>query len=161
MRKPNHRIVAGLISAFPCPKPNTIPISRPRGVRAVGLRFERAFVKALKLKWPSQVLAGQWFQYQDINGKGHCQTDVMLVFAEEVIIFECKLTETDWGRLQLTQLYFPVVARALNRKVRGVVVTRHLTKETNIASITDDIGIAIASAGFNIPTLHWREANPL
>lgn len=85
----------------------------------------------------------------------------MLVFAEEVIIFECKLTETDWGRLQLTQLYFPVVARALNRKVRGVVVTRHLTKETNIASITDDIGIAIASAGFNIPTLHWREANPL
>lgn len=138
-----------------------MPISRLRGAKRYGLTFEKAFGKALTKRWPKQVLSGQWFQFGDVNGSGYCQPDLLLVFSNEVVIFECKLTDTEQGRSQLAKLYYPVVEKALGRAVKGVVVVRHLTQETQMKNVVDDIGLAMLHPAEIIPTLHWRERNPL
>lgn len=164
-RTPSHRIVDSIFAATPCKKPDCIPTQHPtrtRGARRLGHKYEEAFAKALEAKFPSCVLSGQWFQFNDRNGKGHCQTDVILRAARTNIIFECKLTDVDAARSQLSHLYFPVVERALGKPVLGIVVTRHLSKETQTALVVDNLhdAVLLAKAG-KLPTLHWRERAPL
>lgn len=156
-----HRVIAGLVLAKPCERPRNLPIARLRGTKRLGLKYEKDFAKALKAKYPAQCLVGQWFHFVDANGPGYCQTDLLLRLPAETIIFECKLTDTDKGRSQLERLYFPVVRQAFARPVRGVVVTRHLSKETLLERVTDQLAFALACRPDVIPTLHWRERNPL
>ncbi len=143
-----------------------MPVARPRGTKRMGLKYERDFGKALQQKYPGAVLLGQWFYFGDSNGTGYCQPDVIVKFPHEVVIFECKLTDTLQGRSQLSKLYFPVVGQAYSLPVRGIVVTRHLSQETNTEETTDLLSEALdcaRSAGdrYLIPTLHWRERSPL
>lgn len=156
-----HRVIAGLLAASPCARPTNMPISRPRGIKRQGITFEKSFAKALQARWPKNTLAGQWFFFQDVNGRGHCQTDVLLVFSDEVVIFECKLTDTEKGRSQLSRLYSPVIEKAFGKPAKCIVVTRHLTRETEIKNVTDQLAVAVAYPAQIIPTLHWMERNPL
>lgn len=125
------------------------------------MTFERRFAEALQKSWPDRTLAGQWFHFRDVNGVGFCQTDALLVTEKEIIIFECKLTDTDQGRTQLTQLYYPVVEMACGKKVRGVIVSRHLTRTTDIKNTTNILADALRIPASMIPILHWRERHPL
>lgn len=156
-----HRVIDGLLTASPCARPNNIPIARLRGTKRLGQKYERDFSKAIQSRYPKAILPGQWFRFIDRNGHGYCQCDIVLKLPTESIIFECKLTDTEKGRSQLSRLYFPVVAAAFKLPVRGVVVTRHLTRETEIALVTDDFDTAIRSPRDIIPTLHWRERTPI
>lgn len=156
-----HRVISGLVSASVSGRPGNMPISRLRGTRRLGTKYESDFSKALKAKFPRSILSGQWFYFVDTNGTGYCQTDVLLKRPDECIIFECKLTDTEKGRSQLSRLYFPVVAQCFKLPVRGVVVTRHLTRETVLKNVTDLLEEAIQCPRDIIPTLHWRERTPL
>ncbi len=156
-----HRVITGLLMATPCERPKTIPIARLRGTKRLGLKYEADFAKALKQRFPSAVLSGQWFHFVDSNGSGYCQTDLLVKLADECIIFECKLTDTERGRSQLSRLYFPVVGKCYGLPTRGVVVTRHLSRETELELVTDQLATALSSPRSVIPTLHWRERNPL
>ncbi len=157
-----HRIIAGLQTASTCGKPSNIPlVSRLRGTKRLGLKYEKDFGKALAARYPRNCIAGQWFRFIDANGHGYCQPDLLVKKPDEVILFECKLTDTEKGRSQLARLYFPVVQHVFGLPVRGVVVTRHLSKETEIALVTDLLDTAISSPRDVIPTLHWRERTPL
>lgn len=148
--------------ATPCGKPASVPgPGRPRGAKRLGYKYEADFAKALAEKYPAAVLFGQWFQFNDRNGKGYCQTDIILKTTKINIIFECKLTDVDTGRSQLSHLYFPVVEKALGKPVLGIVVTRHLSKETLMHLVVDTLKDAVLSAQTCIPTLHWRERAPL
>jgi len=110
---------------------------------------------------PGSVLHGQWFYFIDADGPGYCQPDHIVILPDEVVVFECKLTECEQGRSQLRRLYFPVVERCFGLPTRGIVVTRHLTKETELALVTDDLSIALQFKENAIATLHWRERTPL
>ena len=158
-----HRIIDGLFLATPCKKPACVPAMAKglRGAKRYGHKYETAFAQAMAQKFPSACMAGQWFQFNDRNGKGFCQPDLILRTQKINIIFECKLTDVDTARSQLSHLYFPVVESALGKPVAGIVVTRHLTKETMMELVVDTLRDAVAKANFTIPTLHWRERTPL
>ncbi len=156
-----HRVIAGLLSASLCSRPQGMPTSRLRGTKRMGMKYERDFAKALTARFPSALLVSQWFRFLDSNGSGFCQTDIIVKLADKCLIFECKLTDCDKGRSQLSRLYLPVVERAFGLPAYGIVVTRHLSKETEMERVTDLLASAVAASRVAIPTLHWRERNPL
>jgi hypothetical protein len=161
-RSPSHRIIDSIYCATLCQKPASVPgPGRPRGAKRLGYKYEKDFAEALQAKYPAGCLFGQWFQFNDRNGKGYCQTDLILKTSKVNIIFECKLTDVDTGRSQLSHLYFPVVEKALGLPVLGIVVTRHLSKETQVELVVDSLKAAVLLAKTCIPTLHWREHTPL
>lgn len=155
-----HRVISGLLSAAPCTRPGNLPTSRLRGTKRMGMKYERDFAKAIQQKYPNALL-GQWFTFRDRNGSGYCQSDIIVKLPLECIIFECKLTDCDKGRSQLARLYRPVVERCWGLPTRCMVVTRHLSGETKLELVTDQLKDALAFNREAIPTLHWRERNPL
>lgn len=166
-RNPAHRIVEGLRDAHVSGRPLGLPETRPRGVKRDGLRYEQHFAKALAtwaLQYPRwHCIAGMWFMYSDVSGKGYCQPDVYLETPDHVFIFECKLTDTRQAVSQLNKLYRPVLQAALKKPTYGIVVTRHLTPESSRVDVVDTIAAALLNArGFGgLPILHWRERSPL
>lgn len=156
-----HRVISGLLSAAPCTRPGNLPVARLRGTKRMGMKYEQDFAKALRTKYPDATLIGQWFCFLDTNGRGYCQTDILVKLSSECIIFECKLTDCEKGRSQLSRLYRPVVERCWGLPTRCMVVTRHLSGETKLELVTDQLREALAFNREAIPTLHWRERNPL
>lgn len=152
-----HRVVEGLVYAAPCERPDFIPQARLRGSRAAGLRYERRVGAALP-----QARGGLWFHFLDRNGPGHCNPDLVLDLGDVLAVLECKLTETEQGRLQISELYRPVLRYALGREVIGVQVARNLTPRTDLGVVVHSLSEALTRArGGDIPTLHWVERGPL
>ncbi len=121
------REISELLWAKPMERPAGIPIGRPRGAKAAGLRYERALVRAL----PPPKVHGQWFEFEDRRGRGVCQPDI-LVSRERggmIAVLEAKYSWTAEGHQQLEKLYLPVVQMALGRSAVGILVTRRLVSE--------------------------------
>lgn len=147
-----HRRVTGLISAVACGWPQIIPKPRtPHGAKAQGIYYERQLARMMP--WARH---GQWFDYRDYEGKGYCQTDLLIEREEFVVVLECKHTWTVEGHTQLEQLYRPVVERALRRPMFGVVVCKYLTPETPRPIISGDLGSAFELARTGSQSVwHW------
>lgn len=155
----SHRAIAGLQYAALCLRPAHIPRARPRGAKGAGLRYEKALAAAIP-----RAEHGQWVEFRDMNGPGHCQMDLLIVGAKRVVIIECKLTEVDRGRAQLRELYFPVAEMIWpDKKPLGIVAARHLSKEGDLTLVESTLKGAILRAENDkiIPTLHWMERMPL
>lgn len=153
------RAIVDLRYAALCLRPKHIPKSRPRGAKAAGLRYEKALAAAIP-----RAEHGQWAEFTDMNGPGHCQFDLLIEGAKRVVIIECKLTDVEQGRRQLEQLYFPVVQMIWpDKKPLGIVAARHLSKEPCLDRVRTSLKDAIKAAEFEkfIPTLHWMERMPL
>lgn len=153
------RAIVDLRYAALCLRPKHIPKSRPRGTKALGLRYEKALAAAIP-----RAEHGQWVEFEDINGPGHCQMDLVIEGAKRVVIIECKLTDVEGGRAQLEQLYFPVAKMIWpDKKPLGIVAARHLSKELCLERVRTSLKDAIKAAEFEqfIPTLHWIERTPL
>lgn len=134
---------------FPAPKPR-LP------AKVAGVRFERAVAKR------TQGSHGLWWRFIDDNGEGFCQTDVVLSFDGGVVILECKLTEVREARRQLGGLYVPVVSLALGKPAKGIVVARHLTRESDLSNVRASIGAALEDASESFfPTVHWIGKGPI
>lgn len=142
-----------------CLRPGHIPKARLKGAKAAGVRYEKRVAAAIPAAEP-----GQWFEFCDANGPGHCQTDLLIVGKKHVVVLECKLSNVELGRAQLAELYLPVVQRVWpERKVLGIVVARHLSQEPDLWRVVETLDEAIckASAEKIIPTLHWLERGPI
>ena len=103
----------------------------------------------------------QWFWFIDRNGAGHCCTDVILDLGHRLVVLECKLTDVDEARSQLEHLYKPVLAMAYGKPVAGVVVTRHLTRLTELSTVVDSLASALKAPLGALPTLHWLGRGPI
>lgn len=114
----------GLLSARACERPSSIPVGRPRGAKALGVRYERALARSLP-----GATHGQWWEFFDANGRGFCQTDFFLPVGEVIVVLESKYTWTPLGHSQLERLYLPVLRLALRREVLGIVVCKKLVPE--------------------------------
>ena len=146
-----HRVICGQITmARPCSRPSSIPKSRPRGSKASGLRYERAFAKALP-----GVAHGPWYEFIDDCGHGFCQPDFVWQLDKEIVVFETKLTDTPAGRAQTIDLYAPVLRAAHSLPISGIIVCKNLTKKTDLSSITTSLETALALSHKSIPILHW------
>lgn len=139
-------------------RPNCIPLSRPRkGAKVYGLRYEKALADAVRLVYP-RALHGQWIAYRrsdEPQRVRYCQPDVIVPFADRIVVLECKLTETEEGREQITQLYIPALNAITKKSVYGIVVARHLTRETRPETVVRGLDLALIACASCIPTLHW------
>lgn len=122
-------------------RPECIPVGRPRGIKAKGLRYERIVAKALLSRFgnASGLTFGQWFEYHDANGRGYAQVDMMLydISKDIYVIGEIKLTDTPAARKQLDALYIPVVEMAMGTRAVGMVIARNLTSASATSEIFD------------------------
>lgn len=153
------RQIVGLQYAAMCLRPAHIPKSRPKGSKAAGLRFEKALAAAIP-----RADHGQWFEFRDLNGPGHCQMDLVIEGQKRIVIIECKLTEVEQGVEQLRELYFPIAEKVWpDKKPLGIVAARHLSKCPDVGLVEPTLKGAILRAETQkiIPVLHWMERTPL
>lgn len=115
--------------------PERVHRSRASNSRGyVGLLYERSAIKMLKTLFPRTIKIehGPWFYYTTVEGfKSACQPDV-LIHDDDLgftIVVEIKNTWVPTALPKLRSLYCPVVAKALSRNTRPVVLVRHLTPE--------------------------------
>jgi hypothetical protein len=145
------RVISGLRWAKAlADRPSCIPVGRARGVKAFGVRYERAVGK----QFPREA-RGRWFEYEDRNGLGYCQVDLLLGQLGRLIVVEAKYTWTLAGHEELETLYLPVVEKAFGLGVCGVVVSRNLTRETlSFATVFHSIETA-AMTSAKRAVWHW------
>lgn len=149
----SHRIISGLLWARPSSSPHARRAGKQSGARAAGLRYENAVAKLL-----SGTVHGQWFEFEDKNGRGHCQPDLVFQQSGAVWVLEVKYTWVPEAHSQLELLYLPVLAVAMGKPVYGIVICKVLVPEIRrvgsievVASLAD----AMASArGGKRPVLH-------
>ena len=148
---PSRRIM-GQVRAKPCARPACIPRSRPRGAKALGLRYERALARALP-----HGRHGPWYEFIDANGPGYCQPDIVLDMGECMFVLESKLSNVEQAKAQIEDLYVPVLTAAHRTKVHGIIVVRHLTPGVDLALVHDTLQSAMIAAvrGSQLPLLHW------
>lgn len=147
----NKRVISGLKWAqVLADRPKCIPIGRARGVKAFGVRYEKTLAK----QFPSEA-RGKWFEFEDRNGLGFCQVDLLLGQLGRLIVLEAKYTWTLAGHVELETLYLPVVEEAFGLPVKGVQVCRNLTPQTlDVAEIFHSVESA-ARAGGGRSVWHW------
>jgi hypothetical protein len=106
---------------------------------------------------------GKWFEFRDRNGPGYCQVDVLLEMPRSVLILEAKYTWVPEGHCQVERLYEPVVAKALGKPARGLVVTKRLVPDMapGIAVAGTLLDAAKALASGQRVVLHWLGNSPL
>lgn len=149
------RVINGLVWAKPCARPRAIPASRPRGAKAAGLRYERALAAALP-----KAKHGQWFEFEDRNGPGWCQTDLLLELPSGVLVLESKYTWVPEGHQQVEDLYLPVVAKALAKPTFGGVVAKVLTPGPYLVA-RDLQTFTQACVARQRAVLHWIGVGPI
>lgn len=146
----------GLRWARPVEKPDFIPVSRPRGSKAAGLRYERSFAKFMA---PLGVIHGQWFEFEDASGLRYCQTDLLFPLSLRLMaIIEVKYTFTTHAYDQLLDLYKPVVEAAYNIPVGLVVVYKNLRDTNGFGHwLHDDIPTAArwSRESGEVGLVHW------
>lgn len=112
-------------------RPGFIPIGRPRGAKAQGIRYE----KALGLALGPEARRGVWWEFEDAQGHGYCQTDFLLELAQGSVILEVKYTWVPEGHQQIEGLYGPVVAAALGKPAVGLVVAKRLVQSNMMVGV--------------------------
>lgn len=137
-------------------KPAGIPQGRARGQKAFGVRYEKALSRALG----RYAQHGVWFEYEDLNGPGVCQVDMMIPGSNGVwAVLEAKYTWTLRGHLELEQLYCPVVSAALG-PCKGIVVCRNLLPEAIAVPVFGNLISAVECTRPRV-ILHWHEGTPV
>jgi hypothetical protein len=153
MVRASHRIIIGLQRAEKLAKrPSFIPAGRPRGVKALGVRYERSLARSMPWMTP-----GQWWRFVDGEGEGWCQTDLIVERGNFSLVLEAKLSWVAEGHSQLEKLYKPVVERALGKPMLGIVVTKYL--KPNIprwVKVEGDFESALRASAAGRPSVwHW------
>jgi hypothetical protein len=112
------------------------PTIRRKGAKARGIRFERDLGAVLGPSWQH----GKWFEFDDLNGMGMCQPDWLKITERAVLVLECKYTWLPSGRLQIEELYRPVLEKVYKRPVVGAVVCKVLVAgmDQPVASSLED-----------------------
>lgn len=139
-----HRVVQGLLWAEAVREGPWGRSPRARGAKAAGLRFEREVAAALP-----RAIHGQWFRFEDANGVGYAQPDLLLGLGSRVVaILECKYSWVPEGHSQMELLYVPIVQKALRPDVLLLVqVCRNLRPGANgAARVCGTLGEALQAA---------------
>lgn len=146
------RRVEGVLWAEQGGRPGVGPSGPKKGLKAAGLRYEAEVAGALPPGLP-----GLWWHFQDANGLGWCQTDLLLRGAARDLIIEVKLTYTEEAWVQLEGLYLPVVATALGRPVLGIqICKRFLAKPPAGVAVATEFAEAVKLAAREPRVvLHW------
>lgn len=127
--------------------PSAIPkVRRLKGANAAGVAYERKFAREARRQYGASAVSGQWLRFTDDAGLGLAQPDTYALLPERIILFECKLRETDLAWPQL-HFYAQLLEALLRRPVTQIQVCKILTACRNPVRDFDEI----ASRG----VFHW------
>jgi len=142
------------------------PFGSPRGITAsqkAGLAYQRKVGKALGEIF-EYCHEGVWFEFQDKNGFGLCQPDVLIETDGVVWLVEIKLSWCKEAATQLKELYIPVVEKALKVPARGMIICKTLRRTTPKHLVVDSLEKALTFQSMPIglpPIVHWLGKGPL
>ena len=112
--KPARRVTWATLRPGP---PSFIRRGKPRGRKALGLRYERKVLDHLEVESPLPLLRSPWIEFLDEGDQRSrwCQPDGILLdpWTGRLVLLEVKYQHTADAWWQLMQLYAPVVARLL------------------------------------------------
>ena len=155
------RTIVGLKWARAClVRPKEIPVGRPRGRKALGVRYEREVARALA----PCVRHGLWWEFEDREGHGWCQTDLLLAGDGCYWVGEVKYSWTEEAERQLAQLYQPVLGLALGAPIYGFVVTKNVSPAPSNRTVYGSLKGVLDGAACSPalpPVLHWLGLTPL
>ena len=134
-------------------RPAAIPKGRPRGQKALGVRYERDFAREVP-----EAMPGIWFEFEDSNGHGWCQVDFLLPWAGRVLVIEAKYTWVAEAQVELEGLYLPVVKAAGLPSPVGLVLCKKLVPKMGNVEVVNSIDAALDAPR---PVLHWIGNGPL
>lgn len=155
-----HHVVQGLKWAMLVPQGPFAKVSRPRGAKAKGVRYEKDLAGA----FGPAVQHGQWIKFEDRHGIGFAQPDILLPLGGELFILESKYTWVPEGHTQIEQLYRPLLECVFSsNKIYGLVVCKVLTqwakqRATIVSSLDDGLEVARVRRPC---ALHWIGVGPL
>lgn len=123
-----------------------------RGAKAAGLRYEARVAAAIPI-----AQHGQWFEFEDRNGMGWCQPDIIAkVLERQIIVLEVKYTWTMEGHRQLESLYLPVLEAAFGCRVWGMLIARRLLPVMAGIQVVAELGNGLEQiADGHRACLHW------
>ena len=136
-------------------RPRNIPKpSRLTGSRAAGIAYEKKVIRTLKRRFPTADLKyHEWLQFADKNGGGYAEPEAYIVLKEFVFLLECKRTGGLAGKLQVTELYAPLLERVYERPVRSLLICKYVTESTPGPFVQSVEEFLMGSMPF--ATWHW------
>lgn len=141
-----------------CNRPHFISTKRLSGSKALGLRYERQLLAALRTTFSSPVHRGPWFHYKDHLGDGWCQPDFICEISDGALVLEAKLSWTREAEKQLKN-YLCVLHQVYDHVI-GAVVCKNLRPETPTdlvrGTLRDAVNVSIEGGGFGI----WHCIDP-
>ena len=150
------RKISGLLWARPCPRPKVIPRAKAKtGTKAQGLGYEKKLVKVLPVGHH-----GQWFEFEDANGRGFCQPDYFFPHPGRIVVVEAKLSWTQAAVIQLEDLYSPILAKVYGLPVQNVVICKILRRDAPLPLLFPSLDLALA-ANLPLSLVHWLGSGPL
>lgn len=93
------------------------------------MTFERSVRKELRELY-GDVFESQWLSFSDAGGFGYAQPDCFIVRETEILLFEAKLTQSDSGELQCTQLYVPLLEKIFQKPCVACQVFKNIRYKT-------------------------------
>ena len=129
--------------------------SKARYVKA-GLLFQDQVSRYMVARYGARVLVGPWIRFEDENGPGLAQPDIIFSRADQlgIVVIECKLSYTPRkAKSQVMDLYVPLLEHLyLGEPISGVQVCRRLTrsakKDKNLLSSLDEVLSGEVDSGF-------------
>lgn len=117
--------------------------ARKSGVKAAGLAYERKFGKFLQREIDRGKLVGElnsaqwlhwcgsWLELREgvsclRSGKAYAQPDHYIIQEKCILLFECKLTQTDEAEVQLVALYEPLLEHLYKKPVLKIQVCKNI-----------------------------------
>jgi hypothetical protein len=98
-----------------------------------------------------------WIKFEDTNGLGGAEPELWALCPAEILLVEVKLTGCEYGRLQMRDLYAPLLSHMFGgRPVRCLQICRSVAPNTPVPIIH-----SLANwLAFPEPyaTLHWTGA---
>lgn len=155
-----HRVVKGLRWARLDDCGPGFGPSRPRGAKRAGVKYEKDLAHAFH----GAAKHGQWIKFEDQNGIGFAQPDILFPSGEELFVIESKYTWVPEACTQIAFLYKPLLECIYpTAKIWGIVTCKVLTqwgaKQQVVCSNLDD-AMVLARTG-KMPVLHWIGTGPL
>jgi hypothetical protein len=115
-----------------------------KGSRGKGQTYEKKVGRELRDlinegRIEGELFSGQWFAFCDAHGPGFAQPDHFIWTESLVLLFECKLTQSDKAEAQLNLLYAPILAEHYQLPVLKVHTCKNLRFDPGGLRILDPL----------------------
>jgi hypothetical protein len=127
---------------------------------AKGAQFEDKVVRYLKSYLGDNIRSGIWIKYEDDNGEGWAEIDLMILpikMGDPILVVECKYTTTRRAYQQLSTLYKPLVQYFYpDTEVKMLQIAKNLSLGNKDKLFRDISEVIADKKEWEYATLIWR-----